>query len=514
MTGSSQCTRGSPDGIGVRWVLTLVIVLVCCNSVHTVQALSSPSFTTNPSSTLLASQLQNQMILAPLTRGGNLPFRRLCADFGMNVSMSEMVYAKFLLQGDRIEHARLRRLPNNNNRNNEDATNAPKQIYGVQIATNDVEEGVAAMRLAAAAGADFVDLNCGCPIHEATRRGLGSALLRSPDKLAQLVKGMVDAVSDNDSSSSIPLTVKVRLGQNANSVNVGEVVTKLREAGAAAVSIHGRTAIQGYSKAADWEFISDIVKENTQHYNQQQQRMSIVGNGDIFTHYEAQRRIDDTGVDAVMVGRGALIKPWIFREFQNQKSWEPTLEERVAIYRRLTGYCKDHFGDDKMGRKKTWNFLPWHFDFFARYIELPEDKYGDYEEGPLIQMRKPTVNSDDQDTTPPLELLLSHRSKQAHDRIASLLWESESDEDAVSKLTAFAESAEFEDIRKNDDAAEEEFKELSNIRNEGGKWHKRRGRNPKPPRTPEEIVAVRAERAAKRARLEMEDADATAKLYN
>ena len=120
------------------------------------------------------------MILAPLTRGGNLPFRRLCADFGMNVSVSEMVYAKFLLQGDRIEQARLRRwLPQyhndddddgmaNKNENENDTvsryqntTAQTQQIYGVQIATNDVQEGVAAMRLAAAAGADFVDLNCG-----------------------------------------------------------------------------------------------------------------------------------------------------------------------------------------------------------------------------------------------------------------------------------------------------------------------------------------------------------------
>ena len=96
----------------------------------------------------LAAQLQQKMILAPLTKGGNLPFRRLCGDFGMEASMSEMVYARHLLKGDRIEKARLRRAPN-------------EQLFGVQIATNDLEEGIAASKLVAESGADWIDLNCG-----------------------------------------------------------------------------------------------------------------------------------------------------------------------------------------------------------------------------------------------------------------------------------------------------------------------------------------------------------------
>jgi len=135
---------------------------------------------------------------------------------------------------------------------------------------------------------------------------------------------------------------------------VGEVVEQLRQVGAAAVTIHGRTAIEGYSKPSDWNLSSNVVQENHRYYSedglsqqqqQQQQkrqlsRMAIVGNGDIFTHYEAKRRFDESQVDAVMVGRGALIKPWIFQEYATQQSWEPTLEDRVSIYRRLTCYFK------------------------------------------------------------------------------------------------------------------------------------------------------------------------------
>ena len=108
---------------------------------------------------------------------------------------------------------------------------------------------------AASAGADWVDLNCGCPIYEATRRNLGSALLRFPDKLAALVGGIA-------AESPVPLSVKVRIAAEGGDVNVREVVSKLRDAGAAAVTIHGRSATDRYSKAADWELIRQCVEEN------------------------------------------------------------------------------------------------------------------------------------------------------------------------------------------------------------------------------------------------------------
>lgn len=168
----------------------------------------------------IQSQLRGKMILAPLTRGGNLPFRRLCADFGMEVSYSEMIYARSLLRGDAVEQARLRRSPN-------------EKILGIQFATNNVEEGLKAIDLATEAGADFADLNCGCPIFEATRRGLGSSLLRSPKKLSKLVHGLVR------NKHGLPVTVKIRLGCELDSINCSEVVRTLREAGASAVTVHG-----------------------------------------------------------------------------------------------------------------------------------------------------------------------------------------------------------------------------------------------------------------------------------
>eukprot|EP00956_Cyclotella_meneghiniana_P026758 scaffold58624_cov81-Cyclotella_meneghiniana.AAC.3 len=247
--------------------LLLLVLDRCCalSSMNQIQ----PSFT-------------GKMILAPLTKGGNKPFRRLCTDFGMETSVSEMIYARSLLKGSPVEAARLRR-------------SVKEKTFGVQIATNQIEEGLNAIDLIQKSGADFVDLNCGCPIYDVTRRGLGSSLLRSPNKLHKLVKGLVN-------------------------------VKALREAGVSAITIHGRTAQQGYTKDANWEMIRQAVIESKEEgYG----HIPIIGNGDILTFYEARKRMEETGVQSVMVGRGALIKPWIFQEFKDNVTLSPTAQERV-----------------------------------------------------------------------------------------------------------------------------------------------------------------------------------------
>ena len=448
-------------------------LVLCCNVMHTPEALSSSPATLKTD--VVEKGLSGKMILAPLTRGGNLPFRRLCSDFGMEASLSEMIYARSLLKGDAVEQARLRRASN-------------EQFYGVQIATNSVSEGISAIKEAEKAGADFCDLNCGCPIFEATRRGLGSSLLRSPQKLGKLVSGLVNG-------SSIPVTVKIRLGCEADTINCLETVHALREAGAAAITIHGRTAQQGYSKNADWELIQKAVEEGKENgYG----HIPVIGNGDILTYYEARRRMEESKVDSVMVGRGALSKPWIFKEFKDNDTWNPDIKERIEVYRTLSQYMKDHFGDDAMGRKKSWNFLPWHFEFLSRYTPYPEQEFSAQSiEKPLIQNR--VIISDD---ISPLELLMANRCSDAHDLIANALWESDSNANAVQKLTGVAESNEFKEILMNGSANPGEDTVLTNLpKGKAGKWEKRRGRKPGPKRSDEEIAQIRADRANKKERI-------------
>ena len=206
-----------------------------------------------------------------------------------------------------------------------------------------------------------------CPIYEATRRGLGAALLRKPAKLARLVEGIAAAspipltgasahraplptkLHPHHLPSLPPSAVKIRVGQSADKINVHEVVPALAAAGAALVTVHGRTSVARYSGPADWGLIGEVA---TYH-------VPVIGNGDILTHYEAERRLQAGGVHAVMVGRGALIKPWIFQEFREGRTLSPTAAERVGIYRQLVAYMKEHFGDDARGKRSAFYFFPW-----------------------------------------------------------------------------------------------------------------------------------------------------------
>jgi len=183
----------------------------------------------------LAEAIQGELLLAPLTKGGNLPFRRLCIDFGAKVTVGEMAYARFLVKGAKKERALMNRAFN-------------EQCFGVQVATKQIDEGIRAAEVAAECGAQWIDLNCGCPIYDATRRGLGAKLLKSPRKLGRLVEGIAAA-------SPLPLSVKVRTGAG-DKVNLLDNVRALQDAGAAAITVHGRTMDQRYKNAADWDIIA------------------------------------------------------------------------------------------------------------------------------------------------------------------------------------------------------------------------------------------------------------------
>ena len=279
---------------------------------------------------LLCEDLKGQLILAPLTRGNHLPFRKLCIQMGAKVTMSEMAFSKGLNKGDRVERARLYKAEE-------------EGCYGLQIATKTISEGLESARLAKESGARFLDLNCGCPIYEASRRGLGAVMLKKPRSLATLVHGIA-------MESELPLTVKIRLGESEKKINVDRVVKLLSAAGAAAITVHGRTMEQRYKKPADWVRISNVAAPSSSSI------APIIGNGDILTFFEASKRIKESSCHAVMVGRGALIKPWIFKEFKEGKEWLPTVEERVSIYRSLYSMMRTHFGDDELGKRKATYF--------------------------------------------------------------------------------------------------------------------------------------------------------------
>ncbi|KAL6755221.1 dihydrouridine synthase-domain-containing protein [Haematococcus lacustris] len=332
--------------------------------------------------------------------------------------MSEMAFAKHLLNHKHktysVERARL-------------VKGSTEQCFGFQVATKTIDEGVGAAQVAAAAGARWLDINVGCPIYEASRRGLGAVMLRKPRSLAKLVHGIA-------TQSEIPVTVKIRTGESDKKINVDRVVALLARTAAAAVTVHGRTMEQRYRRPADWSRVSDVARAHPE--------LPIIGNGDVLTHYEVQRRMRESGAWAVMTGRGALIRPWLFLEYKQGRELQLSAEERVGVYRHLVTLCKQHFGDDAKGRQKAWYFFPWHFDFLHRYRPLPEDVYGAASlEQPLLTTRTDTVDArlgETLDSLDPLERLLRCESEVCHQEVAAALWDAGSDAEAVQRLRGLA----------------------------------------------------------------------------
>ena len=350
------------------------------------------------------ARISGELFLAPLTKGGNLPFRRLCVEeFGCAVTVSEMVFARFALRRNPVELARLRR-------------HESETLFGVQIATNQIAEGVNAGRLAADQGADFLDLNCGCPIHETWKRGLGAALLKKPAKLERLVRGIADGVP-------IPLTVKIRLGAGFVEAPATALAEAVENAGAAAVVIHARTKEQRYTRAADWEAIRDIARER---------RIPVIGNGDILTWYEhrnrrrALRRARDDGrargareaLDlprgprGPRVGLSALEQRWGVREIVRKL--------QGPLPRRRAGVSTVHGVHAVALRGSSAGTDP-----------LPESAYGAMAaEHPLLQTRLGIVESESsvkEAELSRLERILRSESEEAHAALSRALWDADGD---------------------------------------------------------------------------------------
>ncbi len=354
-----------------------------------------------------ASPFQDAIVLAPLTVGGNLPFRRLCVELGAHVTFGEMAVVRKLLSGSPSEFALLKSHPD-------------ESFFGVQLADNKPESLAEGARLAESRGARFVDLNCGCPIHEITRRGLGASLMRKPARLGRLVAAMAKAVS-------VPVTVKLRVGWKEDEANVAHVARVCEENGAAAISIHGRSREQRYSRAADWEIVGRVAAERG---------VPVIGNGDILTHYEARERMARNGVRSAMLARGALIKPWLFREIREGRTWLPTPDERFALLWRFVELLREHFGVDERGQKRMLRFLPWHMNFFCRYVPLPEDPYEEQSRAhPLLQSRvqAPPPAS-------PLERLLGDARAETHLAFSQELLGSATREEALERCERLAAS--------------------------------------------------------------------------
>ena len=329
----------------------------------------------------LTETLRGACVMAPMTKGSNLPYRQLCIELGARVTMSEMTVARKLKQRRRGEFALIRRAPQ-------------EPFFGVQLAGNDPDEMAWAAALVEARGADLVDVNLGCPIDHFTRKGLGAALGRQPARIRRIVAAMKASVE------RAPVTVKIRLGWNDKTRNYLEVAAAAVDGGADAIFVHGRTRQARYTMAADWDAIGEVAAAVN---------VPVVGNGDLLFRHEIRAALARSGCAGVMIARGALIKPWIFREAESGDESLPA-EERLAIYRRYVALAKAHWGEDEYATTRIREFLVWHLGFWCRYAPRRED--GSYPSMQLRESRSPET---------PIDALLSRTDPAAHGYLADAL---------------------------------------------------------------------------------------------
>jgi nifR3 family TIM-barrel protein len=290
----------------------------------------------------------------------NAPFRRLCREFGAGLYVSEMIGARGLIEGNEKTLALARF--------DDDEKPRSIQLYGTDPGA--LAEAVA--YLVTEQGVDHIDMNFGCPMGKVTRHGGGAALPWKKDLFRSIVRAAVS------NAGEVPVTVKFRKGIDDDHLTYIESGTTAAEEGAAAIALHARTARQLYSGDADWSAIR-ILKESVP-------GLPVLGNGDIWTADDARRMMDETGCDGVVVGRGCLGRPWLFRDLADvfagrEPSAPPDLGEVGRIMVRHAGLLVDHFGEH-MGIRLFRKHPPWYLKGFPA--------------GPLIRDGLSKVSSVDQ----------------------------------------------------------------------------------------------------------------------
>ncbi len=296
-------------------------------------------------------EIANQVVLAPMAGISNSPFRRICKEMGCGLIYAEMVSDKAIMYGNKKTIDMLYMT--------DFERPISQQIFGTDVSSFVI----AAKYICSNMHPDIIDINMGCPVPKvALRAQAGSALLKSPSKIYDIVKAVVDAVD-------VPVTVKIRSGWDSNHINAVEVAKVIEKAGASAICVHPRTRSQGYRGEADWSIIK-AVKDNV--------NIPVIGNGDIKIPEDAKRMLDETGCDAIMIGRGVLGNPWLIEQtvayLNGDLISQPNRLDRVDMCIKHLNYLSV-VKDEKVARLEIRNHIGWYFKGLPGANEIKNKVY-------------------------------------------------------------------------------------------------------------------------------------------
>ena len=279
----------------------------------------------------------------------NTAFRRLCREYGGGLFVSEVITARALVERNETTMRLIQHHPSETTRS--------IQLYGVEPKTM----AAAARILVEEDHADHIDLNFGCPVPKVTRKGGGAALPWKTTLFEQILHATVEAAGD------IPVTIKMRMGIDDDHLTYTDAAKIAKDAGVAAIGLHGRTAAQHYSGDAYWGAIK-TMKELVPD-------MTVLGNGDIWSGADARRMVDETGCDGVIVGRGCLGRPWLFADLESAFGGpatpvEPNLGYVADAFKRHAELLVEFFEDENHGCRDVRKHVAWYFKGYAVGGEL------------------------------------------------------------------------------------------------------------------------------------------------
>ncbi|HAZ10548.1 MAG: tRNA dihydrouridine synthase DusB [Omnitrophica bacterium GWA2_41_15] len=280
-------------------------------------------------------KLKSNLILAPMAGVSDLPFRLLNRRFGCELGFIEMINVRSLSYKMRKTKKML-------------STNVKDRPLGIQIIGCEEEFILRGIDVLGSCEYDILDFNAACPVKKVARRGEGAALLKDPKKLHKLLKLIVN-------NSKKPVTVKIRTGWDKNSINAKETALASQDAGVSALFIHGRNREQGYSGEVDYDTIKDVKRALD---------IPVIGSGDVFSPELAKKMLDETGCDGLLIARGALGNPWVFKEIKEFLKNEKTIKkpgiDKIAdvMIDHMNSYID--FYDALHGIRRFHKFFAWY----------------------------------------------------------------------------------------------------------------------------------------------------------